>query len=1208
MSSSTNSRKVNHRSRMSSASGGRGSSWLRNNWTEAETREVMEILVAEFIVSDYTTAAYSKSHAPDARFSNLTFERPPRELYNKVQNLRQRFFTPHSYLLRWAAPNVDARSLKRAEKCLMNPKTRDSIHGIFAAFVPEAAAQYGVAVDAVVTAAVEGADDGGDGLGCAATGYGGCDGKDAASAAAAAAGSAIAVKSVNYYCDIFRRQAPGLWATSVEAYKRFLANRELQSSVVPPAESEGEQSDFAAGRRQNKQQMRGIGVGGSSVMLDMDSDMAQSALGSPPLSLASSSLQTPNSVLMTDFGSDVYSDATDDSAAHHEHMQLMAVVGHSWHKFLSLRSRWLSLGLDYASREDWQRKEAGFLAHHLLTLIPDYACDPAATVPLTFVPLFIGSFDATNIEMAVARARTVHSVTLGSLVDGLLRCLESIETKEPYTMLSLCWLTDRATHSRVSLALLISHGSSAQRFGVFPHNDSMFACMVAGSEGMWHQYTGLPATQQAPVTPQHGPEDSDAGKVAFAYSQSGVRYTFFARLRGHFFEMTRDEEWAPTMRPAVPRLLWNPSVVSRDVLLAVLHRDVEKILAGMVELFGLRLFCHGFFDGISSSRALPANPRRISDDPSYGASRRRHPSATASSSRPRRSRISAGAISSLGGGGGGSASPYRRPQSMNLSTSLSAAAAAAAASAAAAAAAGVASCSSNSGNVCSAAAAGAGLSATTAASGSLSRQPSHGSLASIGAGLFGHAKSNTSSGNTANISTLAASASAAAAAVAAAAAAQKQGMAMLSPQPRSYNSFPSSVDITTMSASLPNSPFFGLHMDNVAAAAATAQQAHHTPLLLQGQNNSLVAGSGTSHDGVQLFPSLNDAAFLAAAANTTPSIGLLHDPLLAASADGSADAGIASSSLSSSSSAAAAAAAVTAAAVASIDAGSLFSSAAVAGSPAFWDLSGSGLQHQMQQATLSTPVVSTINASPSAHAVAAAAAVAAAMGMNSINTTAAAGLGGAVAGMASGPSSASSTSTSVAIYPQAAHQTTMPVWDDVAAQTLTNVLGSPEMLMQFAQPSPTPTVSHYNLSAHPTPAFETCSAPPASGQFGTFADALATATTAAATAVPISSMAAMCSAGQSEAVMSSSSSVDEGGKIVSSMAAYFGTPGSDYNANTSPFIHDNNMPQARMFANNGAGLGISQGLPQQQQQQAQLSMAGTVFYPRDQNFPASNGC
>ncbi|KAJ1719888.1 hypothetical protein LPJ61_006238, partial [Coemansia biformis] len=119
------------RSRAGSGSG-RGTSWLRNNWTEAETREVMGILVDEFIESGYTTQAYSKSHGPDARFQGLSFMRPRRELYNKVQNLRQRFFTPHSYLLRWATQLDDVRASRRAEKCLMNPKTRDSVHSIFA--------------------------------------------------------------------------------------------------------------------------------------------------------------------------------------------------------------------------------------------------------------------------------------------------------------------------------------------------------------------------------------------------------------------------------------------------------------------------------------------------------------------------------------------------------------------------------------------------------------------------------------------------------------------------------------------------------------------------------------------------------------------------------------------------------------------------------------------------------------------------------------------------------------------------------------------------------------------------------------------------------------------------------------------------------------------------------------------------------------------
>ncbi|KAJ1934491.1 hypothetical protein FBU59_005678, partial [Linderina macrospora] len=95
---------------------GRGASWPRNNWTEGETREVMEILVNEFVSSNFNTVAYSKSRAPDVRFDNLSFARPPRELYNKVQNLRQRFFTPHGYLLRWADPSTEERNKKRCEK------------------------------------------------------------------------------------------------------------------------------------------------------------------------------------------------------------------------------------------------------------------------------------------------------------------------------------------------------------------------------------------------------------------------------------------------------------------------------------------------------------------------------------------------------------------------------------------------------------------------------------------------------------------------------------------------------------------------------------------------------------------------------------------------------------------------------------------------------------------------------------------------------------------------------------------------------------------------------------------------------------------------------------------------------------------------------------------------------------------------------------
>ncbi|KAJ2724120.1 hypothetical protein GGI07_002155 [Coemansia sp. Benny D115] len=1066
--------KKSGRARASSSAGARGASWLRNNWTESETREVMEILVAEFITSDYTTAAYSKSHAPDARFQGLSFDRPPRELYNKVQNLRQRFFTPHSYLLRWAAPNADARSLKRAEKCLMNPKTRDSIHGIFAADVPEAAAKYTEAVSAQAfdtdpharrqaqQQQQQRALDGDMFYACDAM-----EGSASGGGSGGGGGSLVSVKSVNYYCDIFRRQAPALWERSVEAYRLFLSNHELQSAMSTMPDSDAEQSESADSHFQSKK-TRGRGTADAH---------AQSALGSPPLSLASSSImQTPTSAILTDFGLDFHSDATDDST--HEPLQLMAVAGHSWHKFLGLRSRWASLGLEYTGKDDWQRREMTFLVQHLLTMVPEYACgDYTSFVPLTLVPLFVGSFDAANIEMAVGRAPAMRAVTWATLVDSLVACLDAIETKEQFTVLSLCWLTDRATHSRSSLALLASHGNNAQRFGVFPHNDPMFARMVAGSEGMWHEYTGLPVAQPIPSTPKPRCEESAAARAAFAYSQSGIRYTFFARLRGHFFEMSRDEEWVPTIKPASPRAVWAPASVARDGLLAVMRGDVEKVLIGMVELYGLRAFCHGFFDGLAnggrSSAATvsvsaaaaaaaasiaampvaPANPRRISDDPSFGSARRRNPSATAS--RLRRGRISTGAIATLGNtgvgaggvaggngmGGGGSASasnsfgasPYRRPQSLAM-------------------------------------AAGAGSTSATAAAAAartLGHQSSYSNLG--GAGLL----SRNGNGSSASLSGLAPSAQ------------QQQTLPFFSPQTRSYRSFPSSVDMSTMSASLPNSPFFGFPFDYVSQQQQQQQQQQqtpqHAPLMQQHGHAHNAASSTASHDSGQLFPPLSDAAFLAG--SSTPSASFLADPPLNSSEASDAGGGLAAMTATSVAAAAAAAAAV---AAAGIDTSTLLTGATIASSPAFWDFSSSGIQHQMQQASLGTPLAGSLNApasgtisamnSPNAQAVvaAAAAATAAVMGMAKNGSA-----GGSISsGLSPANSAASSTTArSVAIYPQPT-TSALPLWDDTAVQSLSTVLGSPEMLMQFVQPSPTPTPGSYNnLTAHPTPAFEALSVP-----------------------------------------------------------------------------------------------------------------------------------
>ncbi|KAJ2547454.1 hypothetical protein GGH95_006627, partial [Coemansia sp. RSA 1836] len=334
-------------------------SWLRNNWTESETREVMEILVSEFLANEYCTGAYSKSHAPDARFANLSFSRPPRELYNKVQNLRQRFFTPHCYLLRWAHPKTDARSLKRAVKCLMNPKTRASIHGIFAIDMAEPPLLHlSSSSSPPLFHTLDTTQQHQNQHGLVPVGNGNGGGMMSSSSPVDNSGisSSASVKSVNYYCDIFRRQDPDLWLTSVKAYQKFLSDRELQSADNADDDSAvdtcsprallgcAEQSSSRPKRRRQSTNSNFADSSQARRQMVMVDRQALATFGSLPSSLASSAmLETPSSSsLLTDFGSDFNSD--DGSSCD---QVLVSVAGHSWHKFLSQRNRWISLGLSY---------------------------------------------------------------------------------------------------------------------------------------------------------------------------------------------------------------------------------------------------------------------------------------------------------------------------------------------------------------------------------------------------------------------------------------------------------------------------------------------------------------------------------------------------------------------------------------------------------------------------------------------------------------------------------------------------------------------------------------------------------------------------------------------------------------------------------------------------------------------------------------------
>ncbi|KAJ2890286.1 hypothetical protein IWW38_004220, partial [Coemansia aciculifera] len=570
---------------------------------------------------------------------------------------------------------------------------------------------------------------------------------------------------------------------------------------------------------------------------------------------------------------------------------------------------------------DWEKQEMVFLANHLFTLIDcgyPHSTGPNSEVPLVVVPQFHGSFDAPNIEMAVSRSRTVRTVRLSSLVDDLMSCLEFIDNKEPFTVVSLCRLTDRQTRSTTALALLVSHGSNSQRFGVFPHNDVMLGRLIAGNESLWHEYRA-----------QDGCGLTEEPQAAFAYAQSGIKYTFFVRLKGHFFEMTRDEDWVPTMVPTRPRATWAATGMTKAALLSFMSQDTEKVLAGMVEMFGLRLFCYGFFEAIAippaAAIAAGSPSRRISEDPSMvgGGHSRRSQNAQRGG---RRNRVSAGTIGTLATSGNNS--PYRR------------------------------------------------------------HVGHHGSV--------GQQVPNVSY--------------------------RGDAMPFLSPQARNYNSFPS-VDMTAMSVSLPNSPFFGFPLD--------------------GQQFAQTSG-GVAHES--LFPSLSDASLVGLTSMTTA--GRVSDDALAVNmypavaattvqspSMGQAGCGLDASSLFNSVG----------------TAGSGAGSGVIANSPAFWDLSS---PHQGQHMGFRSP-----------HSMA---------GLTGSMTDMSMAAAVAEATMHFGNGSSGEPS-SIALYPPAHASPAMLGWDDMAGVLSATHHRSSDMLMQLAQPSP--TLTHYNLSAQATPAFEAYSTP-----------------------------------------------------------------------------------------------------------------------------------
>ncbi|KAI7822275.1 hypothetical protein BX661DRAFT_187612 [Kickxella alabastrina] len=371
--------------------------------------------------------------------------------------------------------------------------------------------------------------------------------------------------------------------------------------------------------------------------------------------------------------------------------------------------------------------------------------------------------------------------------------------------------------------------------------------------------------------------------------------------------------------------------------------------------------------------------------------------------------------------------------------------------------------------------------------------------------------------------------------------------------------------MAAMSMSLPNSPYCGLPFDNVGQQQQQQQY-----------QNGIAASSGTPNDNMHLFSPLSDAAFIAS--GNTPTMSLQPDMSFLGADCSNVSTGCLN----------ALSVATVAAAAAGIDANTLLPSSTMTGSPTFWDFSSTDLQHQMQQAMLSTPVGSTLNISsdqisdvhsPNPQAVMAAANLVATASMR-VDTSGAANFASNVTG-AKGSSSAqlsSSSSASVTIYPQGGNAA-MPVWDDMAMQSLGTMLGSPDMLAQFVQPLPMSTSRHYNLSAHPAPAFDHFAQPPG-----------------AASASCYDPMMLVPHVVEDAAGSASS-------KVVSSTGAYFGTPGSDYNTLASPFADDLNVSNSRQFMQN-ANPGSNQ---QNQQQQRSLDVNNVCVYQINASHHTGSG-
>ncbi|KAJ2452181.1 hypothetical protein EV183_003108 [Coemansia sp. RSA 2336] len=114
----------------------------RHAWPAEMTRQIINVLLDEFLNDPaFRTTIYRSREERDSRF--ISSGRSILEEYNKVQNIRRRYFIPLSYLLQWdqlrlAPGSLRSRQRGNIEKKLAKPLERSRLQMIFCSAMKQA--------------------------------------------------------------------------------------------------------------------------------------------------------------------------------------------------------------------------------------------------------------------------------------------------------------------------------------------------------------------------------------------------------------------------------------------------------------------------------------------------------------------------------------------------------------------------------------------------------------------------------------------------------------------------------------------------------------------------------------------------------------------------------------------------------------------------------------------------------------------------------------------------------------------------------------------------------------------------------------------------------------------------------------------------------------------------------------------------------------